>query len=139
VLLRRLRLGRRKSRIMRGGCPGDLERRLTFGWNADLVADRIVNGETQCGRPVRTLRDDMKRKRHLALLSDRSAAFVRETMWRRPQDRDRFDVLGFGEIKYRRHAAVTRVPPVSLPTGRKPNLDACAQQVWPDRASGDQP
>src|SRR5258708_6448397 len=139
-LLGRLRFRRLEPRIVTGGRRCELQDGRAFCRNAKPFADRIVEGEAQRRRPVRAFRDDMDREDHTALVSDRGAAIVRETMGRRPQDREGLDVLGFGEVKHGRHATITRVPPISLPSGREPDLDACPQRaVCAERATGDEP
>ena len=88
------------------------------GGNAEFLADRVIERRRAASPAASGFgRHDIERQQDAALVADRCAAFVGEAMRCRPPHRDGFHIGRFREIETRRHAGITGIPPIGLPSG----------------------
>src|SRR5262249_3415468 len=125
--LRYPRLAGGERRVL-ASLAGKRQLRLGGDRYANIRTNCVIEIEAQQHRLARVARDHLKRQDHTGLVADRLAAFVIEAMWRRKRHCNICHVVGTVETKARRHARITGIAPISLPTGPQPYFDAGAQR-----------
>ena len=92
------------------------ELKLGLRRHAKLLAHRVIELQPECRGLCRIGRYHVQRQHHIADISDRLASGAIGKLRRRGVKHSHgLDVLRLGKVQNRRHAGVTRIPPVGMP------------------------
>src|SRR5436190_20411812 len=97
-----------------------------MGGHAELLAHGIFELDHQGDRFRRMPRSYEKGQDDAASVSEHGQPLLRYALGCWPEHGHRVDVLGLRKVEMRRHAGISGIAPIRMPTGRKPYLDAGA-------------